>query len=135
MTGSGAARRIKRKTADQLGFERVGKFAGVFNVASQVFFEWHKAIFCAVDFIQQLHFADRRANGRNVQPVFVFQVADFLDLGPRQLHHVFNAVTGIDPADAVILQANGRKSSELLDRRLLVGRFVGKSHRSRMICG
>ena len=71
-------RRIERKTADQLGLEGVGQLAGLLHVLLQIFLERHVGVLRAVLDVEQLDLADRRADRRDVQAIFVFQVADLL---------------------------------------------------------
>ena len=92
------------------------------------------AFFVPSAFVDKLHFADRRADRRDVQAVFVFQVADFGDFRPRELHHVLHAAADIDEADAVILQAHRGQGGELLHGRFLIGRFVGEGAEDDLGC-
>ena len=112
-----AARLIERKAANQLRFKRMGQFAGLLHVAGQIFFERHKGVLRAVVFVDQLHLAQRRADRRDVQAVLVFQMANFGDFRPRELHHVLDAAADIDEADAVILQARRRPRRQTAARR------------------
>ena len=59
LAGIGAFGVVEREAADQLGFEGVGQFAGVLDVALEVLVERDEAILGAVVFVAKLHFADR----------------------------------------------------------------------------
>ena len=123
----GALGMIEREAADQLGLEGVGQVAGLLDVLLQVFLERHVGVLRAVVDVEQLDLADRRADRGHVQPVFVLQVADRLDFALAQLHHVLDAVAGVDEPQAVVLQAHRGEGGELLHGRLLVGGLVAET--------
>lgn len=119
--------RIERKAANQLGLERVGKFACLLHIVFEVLLERNEGVFRAVFDILELHFAQRRADRRNVQSVLVFEMPNFLHLGDRKLHHILDARADVDEPDAVILQSQRREGGELLHGRFLVGGLVGET--------
>ena len=127
LPGIGALGMIEREAADQLGLEGVRHLAGFLDVLLQVLLERHVGVLGAVVDVEQLDLADRRADRGHVQAVFVFQVANGLNLAHAELHHVLDAFAGIDEAQAVVLQAQGGKGGELLHGRLLIGGFVGEA--------
>ena len=90
------------------------------NVLVEVFLEGDVDVLGAVVNVQELDLADRRADRGDVQAVFVFQVADLLDLRLGELHHVLDAVADVDEAKAVVLQPQGGEGGELLLGRLLI---------------
>jgi hypothetical protein len=49
---------------------------------------------------------------------------DSLDFALAQLHHVFDAIAGVDESQTVVLQPDCSERGKLLDGRLLVGRLV-----------
>ena len=126
--------RVKGKTANQLRFESVGQFAGLLHVAGQVLVERHVSVFRAVLDVHQFDLADRRTDRRDIQPIFVLELADLLDLGHAQLHDVLHTLADVDEADAVVLQPQGGESYELLQGGLVVGRFVGKTRENDSRC-
>ena len=110
----------------------MGQLAGLLDVLRQVLLERARRAFLrAVVDVQELHLADGRADRRDVQAVFVLQVADLLDLGLGELHDVLDAVADVDEADAVVLQPQRGEGGELLLGRLLalvwMGGLVGKA--------
>ena len=59
----------------------------------------------------------RRAERRHVQAVFVFQVADFGDLRLRELHHVLDALAGVDEAERIDTAGRGPRTRRTAARR------------------
>ena len=123
----GALGMIERKAADQLGFEGVGQLAGAAYFLFEILVERHELVVGAVVDVAELHLADRRADRRDVHAVFVFQVAQLGDLALGELHHVLDAAADVDEPQAVVLQSQRRERGELLDGRLMVGRFVAEA--------
>ncbi len=125
--GVGSLGMIEREAADQLGLEGVRQLARRLDFLVQVFLEGDVFVLGAVVDVEQLDFADRRTDRGHVQAVFVFQVADVLDLALAQLHDVLDAFADVDEAQAVVLQSHGGKGGELLHGRFLIGRLVAKA--------
>ena len=119
-------RRIEGKSADQLGLEGVGKFAGLCHVFGEILFERHVGVFRAVRLVDEFDLADRRGDRGDVQAVLILEVPDLLDLRQRQLHDVLHALADVDEPQAVILKPDGGQRRELLDGSQLKGRFVGE---------
>src|SRR5438067_6767303 len=87
---------IKRKAADELGLEGVGQLASLFDFVVEVFLKRHKAVLRAIFLIEQLDLADWRAERRDVEAVFILQMADAGDLRLAELHYVFDTLAGIN---------------------------------------
>ena len=79
LPGIATPRMIERESADQLRFESVSQLASLGDVFGQVLFKRNELIVSSIIDIQQLDFADRRTERRDVQAVFVFQMPDFGD--------------------------------------------------------
>ena len=94
--GLGVFRRIEGEAADQLRLEGMRQFAGLGDVFGEILFEGHVGILRAVGLVEQLHLADGRGDRGDVEAVFVFEVADLLDLGHRELHDVLHALADVD---------------------------------------
>ena len=122
----GVSGRIEGEAADQLRLEGVGQFTGPRHVLGEVLLEGYIRVLRAVGLVDKLHLADRRGDRGNVEAVLVFEVAEFLDLPKRQLHHVFDALAHVDVAERVILEAERSEGRELLDGREVEGGLVGK---------
>ena len=124
--GLGVFRRIEGEAADQLRLEGMRQFAGLGDVFGEILFEGHVGILRAVGLVEQLHLADGRGDRGDVEAVFVFEVADFLDLGHRELHDVLHALADVDVPQAVVLEAQGGQRRELLDGREVKSGLVGQ---------
>ena len=123
----GALGVIEREAADELGFEGVGQLAGAADFLFEVLVERHELVLGAVVDVAELHLADRRADRRDVHAVFVFEVAELGDLALGELHHVLDAAADVDEPQAVVLQPQRGERGELLDGRLVIGRFVAEA--------
>ena len=95
---------VERKSADQLRLERVGQFAGLLHVSRQVLLERDVNVLGPVLDVLELDLADGRADRRNIQTVLVLKLPHLLDLREGELHHVLDAVAGVDEPDAVVLE-------------------------------
>ena len=105
--GLGVLRGIEGEAADQLRLEGVGEFAGLGHVLGEILLEGHVGVLRAVGLVEQLHLADGRSDRGDVEAVFVFEMANLLDLGHRELHDVLHALAHVDVPQAVVLQAQG----------------------------
>jgi hypothetical protein len=79
LPGVGALGVIEREPANQLRLEGMGQLAGLLHFLAQVLLERHKPVLCAIFLVEQLYFADRRAEGCDVQVIRVFQVPNSRD--------------------------------------------------------
>src|SRR3954464_11147427 len=105
----------------------MGQLTRLFDVVAEILLERHIAVFRAVFLVEQLHFAERRAERRNVESIYVFQVSDARDLRLAELHYIFDALSRIDKPQRVVRQPQRREGRKLLLGPILVRRSAAET--------
>ena len=97
------------------------------NVFGQVLLERNELVAAAIVNVQQFYFANRRSNRGYRKTIFGLHCGDLLKLLLSQIHRILDAATDINEPNGVVLQASSGQRGVLLNSKLLIGRFVGKS--------